>query len=143
MRLSNAQAVARPNPYDRNGTAKTSTALTGGAAPHAITQRWSYTVPVGRKAFIEAFFALVQRNTAAAPVGAAAVIMQYTPVGGAATRVLDVWVSSNGVGDTALQTPTNFGFMQAGDVLTASDQDSSTGGTVTYVQTAKYTEFDA
>jgi len=72
----------RPEPHDRNPVRQTLTYSGTGIAPHATTQRFSYTVPSGKKAIVLAAQANLQRATAAttAAITRASVQLQNTLV---------------------------------------------------------------
>lgn len=143
MRISNTQQVARPQYYDRNPSNKTKYNNSGAVAPHGSAGRWSYTVAVGKKAFIETLMFSILRNTAAAPAGQALCEVDYTPNGGSLTILGLKQLNTNGALDNTDVHLAVLGMMGAGDILAASDADASTGGTMTFIQTAKIQEFDA
>lgn len=143
MRVFNVQPAARPAPWDRNPVNKTQFAANGAVAPHTTTVRWTYTVPAGKKAVLESLMMSVIRVTAAAPQVTAVAHLNYTPSGGSQTLLAQAVLTTNGVNDIQQQTITSLGEMLAGDVVSADDVDSSTGGTVSYAQTLKAFEFDA
>lgn len=142
MRLSNTQAVARPSYYDRNEVPK-SFRYIATVAPHTTTVRWTYTVPVGKKAWMDSALAWLGRATAAAPVALAFGWVRYTPSGGSATTMVNTTLATNGVNDNQQSLLSSLGAMVAGDVVEGLTVDTSTGGTVTYDVNLKYAEFDA
>lgn len=100
-------------------------------APHALTNRWSYTCPPGKRATVKSALAFIFRETAAAPVG---VIQANVTLnrGGTVLSVLRSQLQDNTPGasrSTPLNTPM---LMLPGDILTGQTVDTSTGGLVTY-----------
>lgn len=134
---------SRPLYYDRTMVSRTSYYSSGAIAPHGITERWTYTVPTGKKAFVQSLLAVAQRITAAAPVSQYAALVTVTPNGGTLARVLLALLLTNNVGDSAREHYGASGALAAGDVLASSTVDLSTGGTVDYNLSAWYIEFDA
>lgn len=112
-------------------------------APHAVTTRWTYTVPAGRFCVLESAYAWALRDAAAAPAGLVIALVQYTPSGGVSNRVVTA-AFLNAAVDTNRQM--NWGSelrMKAGDKLEGVTLDLSTGGTVFYSLSAIGTEYDA
>lgn len=143
MRITNSQTAARPTYYDRNPANQTKYNNTGAVAPHGATQRWTYTVPAGKKAFIEQIMTSIIRSTVAAPVGTTLNEVDLIPNGGGVNILSLRYMNTNGVNDNTDLHLTNLGEINAGDQINALDVDTSTGGTVTFVKTAKIQEFDA
>lgn len=143
MRLSNIQAMSRPEPSDRNGTAQTIVYGANGVTPHAQTVRASYTVPAGRKAVVEASFCQMYRDNVAAPVNIVTASLYYTKSGGAAQQVLNAFSGNNTLwsGDHVYEGWSLRLF--AGDAITLYTSDASTGGTNTFNLFARATEYDA
>jgi len=117
--------------------------VAGAIAPHVTTQRWTYTVPAGKKAFVELAFCQVFRTGVAGTLGMCVAYVQVTPQGGSATVMLGakMWNNTAGAQDTV-----EIGLawhMKAGDQIEGITQDGSVGGTIDYQLTAKITEFDA
>lgn len=143
MRLSNTQAVSRPAFFDRNPGPKTSMYSAGGVAPHASTTRWSYTVPVGRKAWVDSMWIQVDRAAAGTTAGVVAANLNYVPNGGTVGVFGQGWLFNNAVGAVNQVVAEQFGYLGAGDVLSSTTSDGSTGGSIDYTIAAKYTEYDA
>jgi len=129
--------------YDRNPIVRVQNYNPTAVAPHAQQQRWSYTVPTGKKAFIELMQVQAYRATAATTVGMAQAGIFYYPNGGTNQPLLLEYIRTNNVGDRAADAIGNSGVLLASDQLTAYTQDNSTGGTVDYNLNAKIMEFDA
>lgn len=143
MRLSNTQAVSRPEPSDRNGTAQTIVYGANSVAPHAQTTRASYTVPANRKAVVEASFVQMIRDSAAAAASIVQASFYYTKSGGSAQQVINAFSGSN-----VLWSGDHFGIgwslrLFAGDVIDLRTSDVSTGGTNTFNLFARATEYDS
>lgn len=108
----------------------------GAIAPHAQTQRFSYTVPTNRGAHVESVFVSIQRDTAAAPVNSAIVWLTST----AANPVMAAHLFDNTVGARDGHYGGDSGWLAPGDVVTAQSADASTGGTVRYHASVRYRE---
>lgn len=141
MRGGNA-ANPRQAWYDRNPLAVWKV-YSAAIAPAGATVRWSYTVPVVRKAYLEGGQASVLRQTVAAPVDIAQAFVRYTPSGGSGGPLAQANLLNNAVGalDTQNISSSVLGF--AGDLFEGVTVDASTGGTMVVRITAKFTEFDA
>jgi hypothetical protein len=112
-------------------------------APHADTQRWTYTVPAGKKALVEAAQLLTLRDAAATTLGRAEASILITPSGGALNRMLRTLHLINTVGERVDIFIGEAGSLLAADQIQATTEDSSTGGTMGYFATAKIMEYDA
>lgn len=128
--------------YDRNATTILKSVVSSSVGPHGGTNRWTYTVPTGRKASVQGTRNFVQRTAAAAPVGQVQSYFNFLPAAGGAGQLGVIELFTNTVNDGADQTWSSLGDLLAGDGLTGSDSDASTGGTVTFTQTAKIVEYD-
>lgn len=111
-------------------------------APHGVTNRVTYTVPTNKGAYIE-FWSLTQvRQTAATTPGQSQIYFSYFGIQSGIT---------NAPGYSQMNTNTlfamdrvvggNFGLMVTGDQVFLSDGDTSTGGTVAFIESLKVTEF--
>lgn len=129
--------------YDRNAQFLLTSWNTLDAGPHATTMRWSYTVPTGKKAFIESYEIFEQIVTAAGTPGTRIIQLRITPSGGSITVWVFLVLKSNNPGDTQSVFAGHSGILLAGDVLQSDTYDDSTGGTVAYIASSKITEFDA
>jgi len=135
--------VARPAWYDRNPIQRIQNWDEGAVAPHANTQRWTYTVPPGKKAFVEYAELWAKRLTAAGTVGIVEANVRVTPSGGSASAIMRVYVITNNVGDVDKAVVGQALTLLAGDMIECRSADSSTGGTATYHSAVKIVEFDA
>ena len=133
-------ASARPQYYDRAPATK-SQLYSATLAPHVDTQRWSYTVPAGYKAYVETAYTLSLQQTAPTVAAggysgvftntddASASIVSYAYLVSATANTQ----SAMGVSGVALLNPGNMIFGQS--------SDGSTGGTRYIVISAKYSTF--
>lgn len=129
--------------YDRNPVHIARNYAASGVAPHGSTQRWTYTVPAGKKAFIEHTVLHAFRNTAAAPVGEVNLAIVVTPAAAAAVEYTIRRFFNNTVGAEIQSEASQGGILLAGDAIEARTSDASTGGSMAYNINAKMTEFDA
>lgn len=135
--------IGRPAWYDRNPTIQEGKYVAASVAPHAQEPRWTYTVPAGKKAFVELAFLRIYRRTAATTVGIWAADIYYQPSGGSSTSHMRISSLDNTVGSEKTLTIGQNMIMLAGDALRGYTEDASTGGTCDYAVIAKITEFDA
>ena len=131
----------RPQPYDRNPVNRATNAFIT-AAPHGLTQRWIYTCPSLKKAFINNAFVAMMRRTVAAPASIITVEFDITFLD--ATGLVLVHLRSE---DNTLSKQDRFGLgtvapMVAGESASSFTADASTGGTVEYQTGAWIQEFD-
>jgi len=142
MRLQHV-LVTRPDWFDRNPTAQSGGYVASSVAPHALTQRWTYTVATGKKAILQTAICIVQRDSVASVLGAQSSYMRYIPSGGSAVRPLYAYNTSNTL--SAAQS-NNIGAtmaLLAGDQIDGSTLDDSTGGTGFYLTSFQGIQFDA
>jgi len=134
---------SRPFWYDRNpvNVIKAYTALTVG--PHTITTRWGYTVPSGKKAFLESAVCYLRRTEVATTVGRAVGFIDITPAGQSPQYYILAEIITNNVGDSHTMTIGHAGILLAGDRIRGRTADHSTGGSLNYYVVAKIIEFDA
>lgn len=112
-------------------------------APHAATERITYTVPTDRKAFIESLSVEMIRLTAAAPHGRAATIVNYTPYGKTKGPIAYIELYNNTAGEYRSYSVGQSIIMKAGDNLQIQTADLGTGGAIAYHIGIKITEFEA
>lgn len=142
MRITSSQAASRPIYTDRNPIVRTQN-YTATLAPHAFTQRWSYTVPAGKKAFCD-FVRLYRRRTGVATTASDdGAEIDYTPSGGAAMAIIYNVNTDNTNMLVRTEGYSQFGFLGPGDNLQANTSDASTGGSVQFTIGAKIVEYDA
>ena len=132
--------------YDRNPLAvANSSNISAGAGARALTTDWTYTVPAGKKAFIEFIRAGVINNSTIAIDASIGALVDYTPSGGSAHR-LTVATGATGVSSyESERTSGASGVMLAGDALKGKTvSNNSAAGTSIDLNTAmKATEYDA
>lgn len=121
---------ARPEAWDRNPSTQGNTYSANGVAPHALTNRISYTAPAGKKARLMHSCMTMLRVTAAAPVGKWE--CNVTPFNSAAVIFTAMSRASLGnvVGDSIFQNVGLCGMILPGDSIRGQTGDASTGGTI-------------
>lgn len=128
--------------YDRNPIAIART-YDGTVAPHAGTERWSYTVPTGKKFLLQLATAQTTRITAAAPAADASAQVKYQPNGGSEQLQIYTLSYDNTVGARVSEQLGTNAAMLAGDFMRGVTSDGSTGGTVKYLISIQGIEFNA
>lgn len=142
MQIFQGTQISRPVPFDRNGVVRASGYNLGAAGPFAAITALTYTVPAGKRGFLEVLTGIVQRQVAAAALGVDMLLWQYTKSGGAAFTLQYTTLYKNGVGEQDTENLTSFGFMGPGDKLEALVIGGSTGGSVLWNGAYKLMEFD-
>ncbi|SRR6266542_2012916 len=128
--------------FDRNGITKAFNYYQVIITPHAATERWSYTVPAGKKAIVEFQNIHLIRWAVAGPAALANCWTRCTLVATGIANHLFAAILTNGVGDKdSYQSNSQF-VLNAGDVISFSTGDGSTGGSMNYFGVCKVTEFD-
>ncbi len=126
--------------FDRNPVVQDSN-FNATVAPHVSTLRLSYTVPAGKKAFVQCAFISTTRMTVAAPVGE--VDWQIRHYDGTNEAIISM---IQNIDNTALkpynQQVTFNVYMTAGQAIRFYSSDTSTGGTVSYNGQLSVVEFD-
>jgi len=138
-----ATFLARPEWYDRNPITKIFNYNGANVAPHAITQRFTYTVPAGKKAIIEAALVYFYKRTVQTTLGLVGAYIDVNLGGAGAQVLLSQEMYTNNVGDkdhTELGTTM---LLSAGDIIRGFTFDLGTGGGVTYILAVMVTEYDA
>ena len=129
--------------YDRNPKSVFKRYSATDVAPHAQTLRWTYTVPKGKKAFVEYMGIRIERITAAGTPAEVIVCIDLEIEGLASMSFMIAVLVTNNVGDTDRDSIGQSLILNAGEVLRSYTTDLSTGGTMRYLTVAKITEFDA
>ena len=129
--------------YDRNPKSVLKRYVATDVAPHATTERWSYTVPKGKKAFIEYIGVLIQRITAAGTPGQVTACIDLGVEDATPVSMMAAILITNTAGDIDRDSIGQSLTLNAGEVLKCSTTDLSITGTVRYICVAKITEFDA
>ena len=128
--------------FDRNAIETNGSFVSSALAPHAITARISYTVPVGKRAVITTLFVIVERATVGTTAfdAEASVYVNNQSLDRAICTVLN---SSNVVGVISQAAIGLQYYLKAGDGVTGYTQDSSTGGSCLYRIGFGILEFEA
>lgn len=134
---------SRPAYYDRNPAVQFAAYSASAVAPHTATVRATYTVPTGKKAYLESLLCRARRNAAASAVGQQIAYAQYTPSGGAASIFIMAELFNNTVGATAFVNQGQSGLMAAGDIIDLVTVDNSTTGSGDYNLAARIVQYDA
>lgn len=103
--------------------------------------RWSYTVPSGKKCYVDTLFARLNVQARRTAAGFHGVVVTLSSFAASMDLVrVEVYENTYGAGEKAELA--NVGSIGAGDNLFGSDFGASTGDYNVYVS-AKMTEFDA
>lgn len=132
----------RVNWYDRNPVVKIGAYGPTTVGPHAFTERLTYTVTNGKRAWLSMIQGELTRITVAAPLGDAH-IQFYANIGGGNIYVVHRLLMLNTVGATNNFIVGEMGMLPAGTVIGFYSGDFSTGGTITYSFGYQIIEFDA
>jgi len=124
--------------YDRNPLKHSDSYDSGSIAPHVLTIRMSYTVPTGKKAFLESCLAKAIRRTVATTESTV-----LSAIKARGHRLLLAWLMTNNVGDADSQVIGQSVTLNAGEAVLGETLDQSTGGTCNYYLAIHATEFDA
>lgn len=145
MPRNNSGATAREAYYDRNPLTIALSSQVAATVPHSATVRETYTVPAGRKAYLESVQCSIVRRTAATAAGRPMAYCALIPSGQGSSTPLQAFLdlSQNVAADRQDLTLSSSMQLGAGDRIDLATLDDSTGGTVAYFLAAKLTEFDA
>jgi hypothetical protein len=134
---------ARPAPYDRAPLAFGGDYSISNVAPHGSTTRWQVTVPAARKYLLDHAYAIIIRETVAAPVGRVDLQIQHTDIALATYKLPKLMLNNNTVGASAqLQTGYRY-VVLPGENVAGQTADPSTGGTMSYSMNIHGVTFDA
>lgn len=133
---------SRPAHYDRNPRVVTMGHQGAGIAPHTTTIRTTYTVPAGKKTFIESASAFLVRDVVAGTPGRSRAYMDVTPSGGSGVIVAYAAIHQGTLGDASRSASSPLGTMFPGDVLRILSTDAAVGGSCEYASHAMLVEFD-
>ena len=142
MRISNVRA-SRPDWYDRNPAGVAESYLASAVVPHALTERWIYTIPTGKKAAIQILYLNLIKDSTATVGGLHTLDVAYTPSGGVELTIFyvaGILIAAGerqnaGVGATMV--------LLAGDLIRSRTQDLSIGGSNIYATMLQGLEIDA
>ena len=133
----------RSNWFDRNAVTLVASYNAGGAAAHAATTRWTYTVPAAKKYLIGSAMIHFYRDIApTTPADAYAAIL-IPPRGGAATAALRCFYDLSPISSPQIIAGLQGEILFAADTIAAQTADGSTGGTFSYSTHLAGAEFDA
>jgi hypothetical protein len=135
--------IGRPAWYDRNAITRINGWQSNNTAPHSRTSRFSFTVPAGKKAFVEYASIYARRSTAASTAGLVQATIEITPSGGGIAVIAEAQLLTNNVGDADRMDVGQGITLNAGDKIEGYTVDASTGGAVNLLVACKITEFDA
>lgn len=134
---------ARAGPIDRNPFQRTSVYEATGVAPHALTTRWTYTVPSGKKFTIGSAFTQMHTTVNQATAGNVQASIALTPSGGAVGGLIRAGMAYSATVVNPSTSVIGGGNFLAGDALLGRTEDLGIGGTITYLVALQGTEFDA
>jgi len=137
-RPSELQVSPRAEWYDRNPNMTYQYYHGTGVAPHSVVARWSYTVPTGKKAFIESLLIMIQRTAVATSAG-----RFRGDIAATYPAFMKVYNYGNVVGSGESRNQGYTGCLPSGFAVSAITEDLSTGGTVDYWLDMVFCEFDA
>lgn len=132
--------LLRQNYYDRNPLVVTRSFFGAALAPHVQVMRWSYTVPVNRKFFLEVAFAQVIRSGAGATFG---FINDWVGIASDPAYYFSAATTAVNPPDRQVSIVGAAGYFNAGDSLQGWTVDNSNGGDGTHWLNIKGTEYDA
>ena len=112
-------------------------------APAVNSTKWTYTVPKGRKCYIEYAACEMMRISVANPGGYAECNITFTPNKQIKNNILDAVLVTNNAGDSTNKDIGQTIILLAGDILTCETEDLSTGGQIFFFGCIKGTEFDS
>jgi len=124
--------------YDRNPQSITFTFYAEDTAPHSTTIRWSYTVPTGKKFYVENAMAFQLRGVAATTLG-----RSYVRVVARDVSVLHAQMERNEVGDSVHLNVGRGCLVQAGEEVRGITMDEGEGGTIDMGASMHGVEFNA
>jgi len=137
-RPSESQVSPRAEWFDRNPALQISGWGSDSVSPHGLTQRFSYTVPSGKKALITLMNVSIMRVLAGTTADIAQINIQLQ-----AQVIILLEIKSNTIGDGRYVGVGTLSLLNAGQTLTGYTFDSSTGGTIAYWMELSLTTFDA
>jgi hypothetical protein len=113
-------------------------------APHALTQRWAYTVPASRKFQIQiGQFSIKNMTAAGGPIGQQTAQLDYLPSGGAQGSIVMSQLFSISTGDAIFQAVGTTAAILTGDQLFGYTSNlNGGGGTSDMLATIQGLEFD-
>ena len=115
----------------------------GAEAPHATTERASYTVPAGKIAILKNALAHARVETVATTAGRKGVYIMLT-IGGIDYHfcISMMGADQNVIGNNSMQMSSNEVLLNAGDTVKILTVDLSTAGTIGYTGVVLITQYD-
>jgi len=110
-------------------------------AVHALTTRWTYTVPASTNAFVLSALATIMRATAGDLGAYARATISVNNLPAAALIVARAGLGAGATGEKDNSAGSAGLFMLAADTLVATTNDPSLVGTAHYLLTSKIAEF--
>lgn len=142
MRLQHV-LQSRPDWYDRNPVSLIRSFYVPALPPHAATTRWTYTVPAGKKFAVQTIQLNLIRDGATATPAVATINAALTPAAGGGDVALLVESPLGTLGAADQCTLGTTMVMAAGDALSGTSADASTGGTFSIMCAMTGLQFDA
>ena len=124
--------------YDRSPSNENIDYGASSVAPHSLTERASYTVPTGKKAFVSGAYGDVMRRSAAGTLGEA-----YAFFTVAAVVLMAIGHNNNSEGHTERGSGLASSVVLTGTKISIETIDESTGGTMNYYLSISIMEFSA
>lgn len=128
--------------FDRNPVVANYLYNAQNVAPHASTERWRYTCPVGKRAYVSLASISMMRQTAPGAVNLAQAFIRIND-GAVDGDYGSCMVLSNTVGAEQHQTFGQFGWLTTAQYVAGYTVDASTGGTFAYYISVQIIQFDA
>lgn len=137
--------TSRPFYYDRNPINTVREFNARAVLPHAETERWTYTVPADKKAFLENGVADTILASAASSGGLRLCAITMDTDQNAALIVVtgEILPEQNTIADRDKNVFTGAMMAVAGEIIAGISVDVATDGTVNYRCVSKITEYDA
>lgn len=110
-------------------------------APTASTQRWTYTVPAAKLAQIDLLWSSIVRLVVASALAINEQWVLFTPSGGAASLIADLFLASNTGGAQVQQYTPQPLTLFAGDTIALRNQNTDTGGQSSFGSALKGFEY--
>lgn len=144
MPILNSPSSSRPEFYDRNSLHVNDDFAANNLAPHSETVRDSYTVPSGKKMFLEAVYVYIFIADAASIPGTKFTAISITPNGETRYTLYRALLSDseNAGGNKDQWTVGGSAMLFPGDAVEIRTLDSGTDGQLDVVASWKGTEFD-
>ena len=133
-RLALADRTAATRAQSYHGTA---------VSQHALTTRWTYTVPAGRKTMVASLLAQMHQDTAGTGTGESIAVIQLTPSVGSLAAILDAFTDQTAVSLPAPSTLSPALTLQPGDTLAGATASTFTTSTISASAAWSGTEGDA